>query len=319
MSSQRYRKNIRKGIPATSTPYGRLSPNKSNKSISPILIHKQQASDLESDSSSSSSDSLSAPRIDRNFECESLPRKNININKSQSNLKVDTKYMPTVALCFVIVVGVFTITYAAMSSNNMECTFISIEEIQEKFPSQPQSTFNAIVSGVSEIKAFNKPSIFLFLYDSDTRQTINDLTLAIADYASGILNDDCTSNPIILTSSALSTKTDYGTIISTYKPDLEERKVMIVKNLNQIPGTNAQAFHSICDEYSPLVPKSLIMFTVEVKKSNKKYKSDYEHVEEILKESWSDLDDDIFYPLFTRITSMVLKVQPTNTENVIAT
>ncbi|KAK5649831.1 hypothetical protein RI129_000860 [Pyrocoelia pectoralis] len=316
MAPQRYKKNYEKIIAATSTPNttsNRLSASKNSKSISPISSDRQE-SVLESDSSSSSE---SSELTDHSFQPYSLsprPRETDNNRRHYHKLRQapDASIMATFFILGFVIVGVFSYCLANMSKDEQDCDFISMKEIQEKFPTQSQYTFDAIVSGVNEVKIFNKPSIFLFLYKSDARQTVDNLVQVLARYASNNLNEDCKANPIILTISSLNTvnsKTDYGDIIARYKPILEEKTVMIVKNLDKIPGALAQAFHSICDEYSPLVPKSVIIFTIEVKDTSNKYKSDYEHVEHILRESWSDLDDDTFYPLLTRITSMVLQVQ----------
>lgn len=313
MAPQKYMKNYEKIIAATSTPNttsNRLSASKNSKSISPISSDRQE-SGSESDSSSSSE---SGKSIDHSFQPHSSHREPDNNTRHYHKLRQapDASIMATFFILGFVIVGVFSYCLANMSKDEQNCDFVSMKEIQEKFPTQPQYTFDAIVSGVNEVKIFNKPSIFLFLYKSDARQTVDNLVQVLARYASNNLNEDCKANPIILTTSSLNTvnaKTDYGDIIARYKPILEEKTVMIVKNLDKIPGVLAQAFHSICDEHSPLVPKSVIIFTIEVKDTSNKYKSDYEHVEHILRESWSELDDDTFYPLLTRITSMVLQVQ----------
>lgn len=193
---------------------------------------------------------------------------------------------------------------------------VNIEDLQTAFPRQLQITWDALESGIEDITKENKPSVFLILHNDSTKKVTDNLLAEVARYASCRLNNDCSTVPIHFTNDDLNTvkaRTDYGYVIDRYKLELEKKSIMIVKDLNKIPGQVAQAFHSLCDEFTPLVPRTLYLFTINIENVKYNYSSDLELVEKILKNNWSDLDDDIFYPLITRITSIILRIEPEQT------
>lgn len=193
---------------------------------------------------------------------------------------------------------------------------ITIRDLRSNFPLQSEELWNALESGIQEVKNLNKPSVFLFLYEDEAEDTVNKILSDASKYAECILNRDCEVQPIILTSGNLNSEkavTDYGYVINKYKSELECKSVMIVKDLDKVLGEVAQAFHSMCDEYTPLVKKTVFFFTMKVDNLRNILKSDVHIAEDILRSNWSNLDEDIFEPLFTRISSIVLRVVPENT------
>lgn len=113
----------------------------------------------------------------------------------------------------------------------------------------------------------------------------------------------CSEDPLEIKPSDISTSDileDYGRIISKYKDTLEKSGVMIIRNLEKIPGTAAQAFHSLCDEYNPVVNKALFLFTIEVPEIPKQASH---YTRKYLGNKWTELDETKFAPLFTRISS----------------
>ncbi|KAJ8913607.1 hypothetical protein NQ315_013429 [Exocentrus adspersus] len=99
---------------------------------------------------------------------------------------------------------------------------------------------------------------------------------------------------------------DYGEVISRNKAKLEKNGVMIIKNLEKVPGVSAQAFHSLCDEFNPVVNEALFIFTMKV---DEYHENELKFVEEYLHSRWSDIKEDTFYALFTRIANIVLPIK----------
>lgn len=156
-----------------------------------------------------------------------------------------------------------------------------------------------------DIKRLKQPKSIIFLYEDDT--TMAKVLNSISRYSS---YDICKSKQVIqLPGRYLKNSNfleDYGTFISEIRDDLAEKCVVIITNLDEAPGTSAQAFHSLCDEYNPVKEQVLFLFTMKVKSlanTSDKY------IEKTLQEKWNDLHIDKFYPLYTRISTFVVKVK----------
>ncbi|KAK4881959.1 hypothetical protein RN001_005278 [Aquatica leii] len=300
-------KRIENKITATSTPNPvcEQSLQYLEKNFSPILKRKEKRnSNTDFDSSDDNSDEWSVSEATSSSTPIFTKNKCIKPDVTNNYIHVFSHLAMSQSRKFLLICGAIAIIDGVLGirtfPNDMIINSTTLIEVQTKFPSQSKDTWDAISSGINEVKLFNKPSIYFL-------QTVS-------RYASGILNDDYNTQPIVLTSNHLNTikaRSDYGYIINKYKPELEEKSVMVVKNLDKIPGEIAQAFHSMCDEISPLVPKAMFIFTIQIKNFTSE-KSDFELIEDILRRSWQDLDDDIFYPLVTRISSMVLRIEPEN-------
>lgn len=164
--------------------------------------------------------------------------------------------------------------------------------------------------GIDECRQFEKPSVILFLYSELTESAVDELIATVSNYASCNLTGSRTE-AIDLPMSELQSievNKDYGLIIERYRRELEERSVMVVRGLERVPGVAAQAFHSLCDEFSPVVGKAMFVFTMRVD-SYEPGVSDFKLVEATLKRNWNDLDVDIFEPLLARITSMIVRLK----------
>ncbi|CAH1236129.1 unnamed protein product [Diabrotica balteata] len=156
-----------------------------------------------------------------------------------------------------------------------------------------------------DIKRLNQPKSIIFLYEDDT--TMAKVLKSISRYAS---YDICKSKQVIqLPGRYLKNSNileDYGTFISEIRDNLVEKCVIVITNLDEAPGTSAQAFHSLCDEYNPVKAQVLFLFTMKVKSlanTSEKY------IEKTLLEKWNDLHVDKFYPLYARISTFVVKVK----------
>lgn len=173
--------------------------------------------------------------------------------------------------------------------------------------------WQALDSGIKDMKNFHKPSVFLLLYQKSSEQILEQILQNISYHVNCVL-DKSTDNldPIVLTAKQLhlpELMEDYGLLLDKYKAKLELKNLMIVRNLEEIPWSVARAFHSICDEYSPLVKDSVIVFTMKVTGFPEQ---ELTFVENTLRDKWHRLNEDHFEPLFARISGMILKVNPGN-------
>ncbi|KRT83002.1 hypothetical protein AMK59_4127, partial [Oryctes borbonicus] len=167
-----------------------------------------------------------------------------------------------------VCIGVLLILGAFAYNQHNVCIkepIVDIAQIKQLFP-QSNNFWRSIETGVSEIIHFNKPSVIVIIHKNDIRN-LTELLGNITMYASCILNENCYVEPIVIHGDDLNTDEmtqDYGIVVDRFRPLLEEKHVMVIRNMDKIHPSVAQAFHSICDEFSPLVKRSLIIFTIQV-------------------------------------------------------
>lgn len=211
------------------------------------------------------------------------------------------------ALCIVIAI----VFYFYPDEQSRVNAFTSIKILTEEFPSQVEDFWLHIEEGVKDIKRFHKPRTFILLYTNDSEETLKKILKRFAEFATCTLTC-CMASPVLLTANVLSDAEilkDYGEIITRNKEKLQESGVMIIENLEKVPSLSAQAFHSFCDEYNPVVNDALFIFTMKV---NEFHGNDLKFVERYLRHHWNDIRDDHFYPLFTRIANVVLPIMVEN-------
>lgn len=239
----------------------------------------------------------------RNPSIQQKNYESTNVNKkpsTSSNVTFTKQVNSFIAILLLLISGLFWKYFTTAQSENVH----SFLNLSQKYPHQQEDLWYALTSGVDDVVMYNAPSVFLFLYKKESRKTVDHLLNDISLYTECKLND-CDTKPIIITSEMYKDKTflsDYGHFIEKYKEPLLERSVMIIKNLELMPGQLAQALHSLCDRFNPLVHKSLFIFTMEVTDLNEE---PVKNARTILRNSWANIKDDIFEPLFTRITSIV--------------
>lgn len=204
-----------------------------------------------------------------------------------------------------IIVGV--LLYIHPNEQNKVNATASIKNLMQKFPSQVEDFWLHIEEGVGDIKQFHKPRTFIFLYTKESQETLEKILNRVVEFATCTLTY-CAAVPIILKANELKEANilkDYGEIITRNKERLEESGVMVIENLENVPGLSAQAFHSFCDEYNPVVSDALFIFTMKV---DEFHDNDLHFIEKYLRNRWNDITDDHFYPLFTRIVNVVLPI-----------
>ncbi|RZC41333.1 LAP1C domain containing protein [Asbolus verrucosus] len=215
-------------------------------------------------------------------------------------------YASGFAIIFSIIIPVFLVHVHVANSEKK----IDIQELKTNFPRQDEYLWLAFESGVQDVKYLNRPSTFILLYQEEAQKTLANLLQQLSKYAVCNIRD-CSKEPIIITDGLLNSSEivdDYGIMIHRYRDELQEKGVMIIKNLENVRGVSAQAFHSFCDEVTPLVDKSLFIFTMKVEKLHDHDKMKY--VEDYFRNKWTDIKVDTYNALITRISSMVIEVMP---------
>ncbi|KAJ8932778.1 hypothetical protein NQ314_014482 [Rhamnusium bicolor] len=250
---------------------------------------------------SNSEDEKSESYIDSNDETEESKEEENSINTTLCNC-----INPVSIITMIVVFISLIFLYSYGDGVNMKEP--SLEKLSQEFPSQVEDFWMYVEVGIQEITKFHQPKTFLLLYNDESQKTVNKILDKISQFAVCKLTN-CLSIPVVLEGNDLNTSDileDYGRIISRNKEKLKKSGVMIVKNLEKIRGISAQAFHSFCDEYNPVVEKALFIFTMKV---DEFHENNVKFVENYLHRLWKDdIKDDKFYPLFTRISNNVLPV-----------
>lgn len=287
--------------------------NRSKNDSSDFLAHE---SSLESNKRSRRYSSSSEPSGSEGEESEEdsyeysneVPRtpQSLSPNKTPAN-DPNYEWITPTFIGFIVVALLPILVYPF---TNLTEETLNIESVRENFPTQNEDLWLAFESGVQDVNLRNRPSTFIFLYQEEAEQTMKNLLDQLSKFA--VCNiSDCSRKPIILTDSELNSAEvvrNYGTLIEKYRDKLRQNGVMIIKNLENVCGISAQVFHTFCDEFTPLVEKSLFIFTMKVK--NLHGSKNMKFVDEFFRKKWTDIKIDTFNALITRITSMVVEVVP---------
>ncbi|XP_063700586.1 uncharacterized protein LOC134830903 [Culicoides brevitarsis] len=183
-------------------------------------------------------------------------------------------------------------------------------ESSQRYPMYNARFWKELQSGIEHVQNDEppEPAVFLFVY-SDQHVAHKILSHIVS---TTLLCLDSKGGAIDVPSSELQSQEvidDYGKLIEKYKPKLEIQRIMIVKDIQEIPAPVSRAFHFFCDTTSPIVKKSVYFFTMQMSEmeipSNKN--ALYETVENRLRELWkSGVDKDKIQPLIARVTDNVL-------------
>lgn len=219
-----------------------------------------------------------------------------------------------------IILSVIILTYLYVSHPEEKNNSISKEEDMteevknalsqyENIPEDIVFQFSAGIRSILESDP-TKPSVFVLLHNN-TGDGPFSLAFDIANLAMKYLESD-EKQPLILNPEEMlqnkNMSEDYGWIIEHYKPHIEKHRSVIVKNLQKFPGRMAMAFHFLCDVYSPVVPKSLFLFTLHVDNVYSKKKV-VEQAENVMHNIWKhEVDNDKRQALITRLTEAVISL-----------
>jgi hypothetical protein len=191
---------------------------------------------------------------------------------------------------------------------------MGIQNICDEFPSQLNTTWQAFSAGIKVVQETpTKPSVFLLLHETE-EGTPACLAWKIGNISAHFLNAT-NPNPVVLDGANIEKNQtlaeNHGILLEEYRPMVEERCAMIVKDLHKIPGIVAQSFHWLCDTVTPLVDKAIYLFTMKALGVSHAKDNLSEVAEKELKMLWSaQLDQDKLMPLIVRITDSVMLIMP---------
>lgn len=116
---------------------------------------------------------------------------------------------------------------------------------------------------------------------------------------------------LLLNGTALSKSSskDPGDLIDAINKQNEYSQIVIVPDIQKIPAKLAQGFHSLVDTYGTMAqrPGAVYIFTLMIPRLNESL-TVTQMVENILLETWKELDGDELQPLVTRISNFILPV-----------
>lgn len=271
--------------------------------ISPIS--KECENQVDHLSYSSAEDTCDSDIEEENLVSKDSSRKT-NSQSSYVNESANvTTYSYTMSITIVgvvIVFAYFLLPYYTSSADSSDKKICDLKTLKANYVLDV-NVWYAIESSLNEINERDKPSVLLLLYKSHNKTQIESF---LSDFTNKCSLDENLPE-LIINGKHLNTEDNYksfGNIITYYGPKLEKTGIMIVKDVDDVDSYVAQAFHTFCDEYTPLVRHSLIIFTLKYDNLNGK---DVAIAEQILRRKWSGLNDDILEPLLTRVIGMVVK------------
>lgn len=188
----------------------------------------------------------------------------------------------------------------------------SLLELRSKYSNVKTKVFDELEAAVQLIKSKGSPLSLVFPHhtnDVSVTKTTSFLT-DVAILASKYLGNGKVFN---ISSESLETavQEDYGTLLTVWRPQIEEGHVMLVLNLQQVPAQVAPVFHTLCDEWTPYVNRSLYLHTIDMGDDARDTETwsvpvSRAAVERRLRQSWPDMNDEVFDPLLARIAGSVL-------------
>lgn len=173
---------------------------------------------------------------------------------------------------FIILLVATFIAYASYyayevftTTTKIDCNF---DDIRLKLPEQDEYFWKTFETGVEHVinNDPTAPTTYLLLYN-DTFLA-KDMLRKVVDRIKTCMHTD--HDPIIIHSTDLETTAilkDHGNLITEYKDKLSRSQIMTIKDVNELPGQIAQAFHYFCDEYNPVVHRAVIIFTLNISKN----------------------------------------------------
>uniref|UniRef100_A0A336N1W9 CSON008516 protein n=1 Tax=Culicoides sonorensis TaxID=179676 RepID=A0A336N1W9_CULSO len=183
--------------------------------------------------------------------------------------------------------------------NSQKTICHNFTNLNETFPMEYTDFWEKIQYQMERIQTEDKPAVFFFVYSNKT--LARDVILSNGvDYLN--LTTEVFQRPEI--------RDDKNILVKRYRRKLEEQKIMLVEDVDLISGTVAPVFHHFCHINSPVVPKSIIMFTLYVEKNQIPKQNFVLYVIERLTEVWtSGKNSDEIDALITCILNNVLHIK----------
>lgn len=194
-----------------------------------------------------------------------------------------------------------------------------LDKLEQKYPYQEEKVWYTIGAGIKFVPKNkpNRPSVFMFLYDSESAGITAKCLAKDASYLASIfLKQNTKINPVILAGLELNEARlieDSGRMLVDYNRTLQDNGAMVVTDLQDVPAEVAKSLHFFCDAYSPLVESAVYIFTLKVDSIPKHQRSGT--ARDKLMELWSDkMPDGTIEALITRLTPNVLAINSDTTD-----
>lgn len=179
------------------------------------------------------------------------------------------------------------------------------KQLSEKYGHQEERLWRSLKNNIENVlnQTPEQPSVFLLAYND--RRTVDQIMADIVNATAQCMHS---RDPIKLNGRTFANAEmlhDYGVVLETYRKQLENEGIMYVEDLHETPAAVAQAFHTICDIYTPFVHKSIIFFTFYVDEATTDPKRIHELVETKLSHNWNTINHDTLNALVGRVTDQV--------------
>lgn len=228
----------------------------------------------------------------------------------------------------IVVIVAVSIGWLLLQNNSLQNASAKIKcpqitALSKQYSRQEPQLWKSLKTNIENVlnQTPKQPGIFLLAYND--RITVERIMADIINATTHCMHsrDPKRAHPIQLNGGTFATAEmlkDYGVVISRYRNELESEGIMYVADLHETPAEVAQAFHTICDAYTPLVHKSIIFFTLFVEDAsssnhNGKMSPNHVHhlVESKLQNKWgAKINDDTLHALIGRVTDQVFFIHP---------
>ncbi|XP_045761681.1 uncharacterized protein LOC123864942 isoform X2 [Maniola jurtina] len=241
-------------------------------------------------------------------------------NLSKKDESSITQLLMQILLVFLVACSaVFYLRYYPSETTKMNSIYDKMSfyndvmDLGEKYKVKDTSILQ-VRTGIATIFEKQDTGSFIFAYNSKSNNfnpvMFNNFIEDLAATASRYLrNESVHHNAVVVDTVNLKMQTEKE-FMNQYEPDVAKTGVMLVKDIDNIPAQLAMAFHYYCDEYSPLVRRSAIFFTLNLARcsNNSDPKSTHEYIEKCLAKKWSAVGEDRIGPLLTRVVNIVVDV-----------
>ncbi|CAH0722377.1 unnamed protein product, partial [Brenthis ino] len=242
----------------------------------------------------------------------------------ESSIRNETKKSYNFLMA-ILVLFLATVTYSQYSILNTSPADVNVvydklkfyndvKDLEEKYKVKYTSILQ-VRTGVSTIFENQDAGSFIFTYNSQKTNfnsaKFNNFIEDLAATASRYLRNESKEVHVVVDTSNITVHSVYD-FMNEYREGLDKTGVMLVKDIYNIPSELAMAFHYYCDEFSPLVKKSAIFFTLNLSNcSQHDQKSTHDYIEKCLAKKWNSIEEDKIGPLLTRVVNIVIDVTAT--------
>ncbi|XP_039765806.1 uncharacterized protein LOC120637840 isoform X2 [Pararge aegeria] len=313
----RNKKNIRRNSHDINTEYSEDDSDENDE-----LYASANATFQQSDARSSRNVSQDTPEQRRiNTSANQQTRSHSQLRQKLPKEKETTSCQFLLQMLLMLLtagIAVFYIGYYPSEPTKMNSIYDKISfysdimDLGEKYKVKDTSILQ-VRTGVATIFEKQDTGSFIFAYNSKSNSfnptLFNSFVEDLAATASRFLRNDSDNLYAVVDTVKLKMQTEKE-FMNKYEEAVARTGVMLVKDVDNVPSEIAMAFHYYCDEYSPLVRRSAIFFTLNLAKcsNNSDPKSTHEYIEKCLAKKWSNVGEDRIGPLLTRVVNIVVDV-----------